>query len=297
MVDYKQWMNDINDDTKITRISIPGTHNSAACHTALPSVQCQGESLTDQLNNGVRFLDFRVGRMLMKEGEESKDLMVVHGKFPVKIPFPLKFSDALKEVLDWLKIAKSETVIVSIKQEGSGEWDNDHDEFGKCIWDRYINPSKNDWYLNPSIPTLGDCRGKAVLFRRFGVQNDELRREFGFDAAWWTYNTTDDDRGEFVVQDFNEVKSKDDLGKKIDYVKSMLNKARSYNEKNDNKLFVNFTSGSNFFDPSVWPQPVSEAMIQGNLDSEFKKGSGILVLDYAEADNWKMPHSLVNSNF
>lgn len=94
MVDYKRWMKELNDDTKISKLAIPGTHNSAACHTALPSVQCQGKSVTDQLNHGVRFLDIRVSKLFMKEGDEAKDLQVIHGKFPVKIPFPLKLTSS-----------------------------------------------------------------------------------------------------------------------------------------------------------------------------------------------------------
>ena len=88
------------------------------------------------------------------------------------------------------------------KQEGSDDWDNSQDEFGKLIWDRYVNPNKDRWYLNTDIPKLGDARGKAILFRRFGVQDEQLKKQFGFSASSWTYNTTNDDRGQFVVQDF-----------------------------------------------------------------------------------------------
>ena len=77
-------------------MSIPGTHNSAACHVALPSVQCQGATVTEQLEHGVRFLDVRVGKLFL--GNDVKDLQVIHGKFPVKIPFPLKLTDTLNEV-------------------------------------------------------------------------------------------------------------------------------------------------------------------------------------------------------
>ena len=91
---------------------------------------------------------------------------------------------------------------MSIKQEGSDDWDNSQDEFGKLIWDRYVNPNKDRWYLNTDIPKLGDARGKAILFRRFGVQDEQLKKQFGFSASSWTYNTTNDDRGQFVVQDF-----------------------------------------------------------------------------------------------
>ena len=295
MVDYKTWLSEIDDNKKISQLSIPGTHNSAACHTALPSVQCQGASVTEQLEHGVRFLDIRVGKLFL--GNDVKDLQVIHGKFPVKIPFPLKLTDTLNEVYKFLKHNSSETVIVSIKQEGSDDWDNANDEFGKLIWDKYVNPNKDKWYLNTDIPRVGDARGKAILFRRFGVQDENLKNQFGFSASFWTYNTTDDDRGQFVVQDFCEVNSAADLPKKIDYVKNLAKRAQDYTSNNDDKLFLNFTSGANFFDKQCWPEPISKAMIEGNIESTFQRGVGVIVLDYAEAENWKLPKALVDTNF
>jgi 1-phosphatidylinositol phosphodiesterase len=297
MVDYKRWMKDVNDDTRLTKLSIPGTHNSAACHIALPSVQCQGESVTDQLEHGVRFLDIRVGKLFLKEGDEAKDLQVIHGKFPVKIPFPLKLSSVLDEVYNFLNNNSSETVIVSLKQEGTDDWHNDQDEFGNLIWDKYVGKNKDKWYLNTDIPKLRDARGKVLLFRRFGVKNQDRSNEFGFNASSWKYNCTEDDCGDFVVQDFCEIQKSDDIPKKVRYVTDLVNKSKDYTKDNDNKLFVNFTSGSNFFDRECWPQPISKAMLDANIHGHFAKGTGIVVLDYIEADNWLLAKKLVDTNF
>ena len=38
-------------------------------------------------------------------------------------------------------------------------------------------------------------------------------------------------------------------------------------------------------------------MIKGNIQETFHKGVGIIVLDYAEADNWKLVKELVDTNF
>lgn len=297
MVNYKTWLKELNDKTEITTLAIPGTHNSAACHTALPSVQCQGASVTEQLEHGVRFFDIRVGKQFLKEGDDAKDLQVIHGKFPVRIPFPRLLTDTLEEVYDFLKDNKSETAIVSIKQEGSDDWNNKEDEFGKLIWDKYVGKNKDKWYLGTDLPKLGDARGKAILFRRFGVQDGDLKKHFGFNASSWKYNTTEDDRGSFVVQDFCEIESSDDISKKVKYVKDLAKKAQDYTKDNDNKLFVNFTSGSNFFDHDCWPQQVAKAMIDGGIEKTFAKGCGIIVLDYIEEEDWKLAKALVNKNF
>lgn len=296
MVNYRNWLSELNDDTRLASLAIPGTHNSFACHTALPSVQCQGESVTDQLEHGVRFLDVRVGKHPLKSNEANQ-FTVVHGKFPVRIPFPLKLTDALHEVYKFLDDNSSETVIVSLKQEGTGEWNNEEDEFGKLIWDHYINANKDKWYLGSDLPKLGDARGKIVLFRRFGVRDDR-GSSYGFDAAYWNYNTIEDDRGSFCVQDFCEIQSADDIPKKVGYVKDLAKKASEHHSTNcDNKLYVNFTSGSNFFNHDCWPQQVAKAMTDHKLQDSFGKGSGIIVLDYVENDNWKMARELVDKNF
>lgn len=300
MVNYGEWMRDVNDDTLLSTLSLPGTHNAAACHTALPSVQCQGASVKDQLNNGVRFLDIRLSKNILKSDEaDQKNLIVCHGKFPVKLLGNVYLKDVLSDVFKYLEEHSSETVIVSLKQEGNGSWDNDQDEFGNLIWDKYVSPNHDRWYLGTEIPRLRDCRGKAILFRRFGVKNEERKNQFGVDAAWWSYNCTHDDRGALQIQDFCEISSVDDIAKKAEYVKSLSKAAVEHNSTNpgDAKLFVNFCSGSNFFDPNCWPSKVAQGLNEQGIAESFGKGSGIIVLDYAEESEWNLVRELVDKNF
>ncbi|ANB12048.1 1-phosphatidylinositol phosphodiesterase [Sugiyamaella lignohabitans] len=299
MVDYSNWLRDVSDDTKLSTLSIPGTHNSAAYHMALPSVQCQDASITEQLENGVRFLDIRVSKNILHSDDQQYNLVVCHGKFPIKLLGNVELSEALDEVYKFLDSHRSETVIVSIKQEGSGTWDNDHDEFGNCIWDRYVNKNKDKWYLGTDIPKVGDTRGKAVLFRRFGVKDQQRKSQFGFEASWWTYNTSNDDRGNLQVQDWCEINKPEDIGTKANYVKEHIKRAVDYNSTNTDsqKLFVNFCSGSNFFDHECWPQKIAEGLDQDKIDETFGKGSGILVLDYAKTNDWRIVREYVNKNF
>lgn len=300
MVNYTEWQREVNDNTLLSALSIPGTHNSAASHTALPSVQCQGESITKQLEHGVRFFDIRVSKNILKSDEnDQKDLVVIHGKFPVKLMGNVYLKDVLQDIYKFLENHRSEVVLVSIKQEGNGTWDNDNDEFGNVIWDRYINKDKNRWYLNTNIPRLGEARGKAVMFRRFGVKNEDRKREFGIDAAWWSYNCTNDDRGSFQVQDWCEISSADDISKKAQYIKDLSKVAVDHNSTNSNdpKLFINFCSGSNFFDPNCWPSKIAEGLTKNKIYESFGKGNGIIVLDYAESDDWKLTKTLVDKNF
>jgi len=307
MVNYTEWLKEQNDDVLLSSLSLPGTHNSAACHTALPSVQCQGAYIKDQLSNGVRFLDIRVSKNILKnDDDEQKNLIVIHGKFPVKLLGNVYLNDVLKDVYEFLKNHSSETVIISIKQEGNGTWDNDNDEFGNLIWDKYIQPNENFWYLNSKIPKIGETRGKIVLFRRFGIKNEDKKQNFGIDASWWSYNCTNDDRGTFQVQDWCEISSIDDISKKAQYIKDLSKIAIDHNstisnnqdnQDNNGKLFINFCSGSNFFDPNCWPSKIAEGLNSNKINEAFGKGNGIIVLDYCESNDWKLVKELVDKNF
>lgn len=301
MVEYQKWMEEQDDNVEISKLSIPGTHNSSACHMALPSVRCQDRSVSTQLRNGVRFFDFRLGKLFFKDDEAGnyvgEELQVIHGKFPVRIPIPLKFSSVLDEIYTFLDQNPSETCIVSIKQEG--EDFNDKNVFPRFVWDHYIDQRREKWYLDGNIPRLGDVRGRIILFRRFGLTDEFRDRQYGIDAAWWPYNTIKDDRGIFQVQDFCEVKSKEDVQTKAGYVKEFLQTASQYNSTSDATptLFVNFCSGANLFDTDCWPEKVADEMNRCDVGGQISKGCGIVILDYAGKDDWALVRRIVDSNF
>lgn len=288
-------MSELDDVTRVTQLSIPGTHNLSACYTALPSVQCQGESVRRQLENGVRFLDVRVGKRYIKKGEDAKELQVIHGKFPVRIPLGKKLQAVLQQVYDFLDEYPSETILISLKQEGTDDWKHDQDEFSNWLWNHHIEPYRNRWYTGKNMPALGECRGKVILFRRFGVR--EQSREYGFEAPSWTYNCPEDDRGTFVVQDYCELQNSSEIEIKVGYVKLLLHKANEYCRDYNDKLYINFCSGLNFFDHACWPEKIARAMRDGKVSDAFAPHLGIVVLDYAEQDNWDMVKRLVDTNF
>jgi 1-phosphatidylinositol phosphodiesterase len=295
----RNWLSQINDNVLLSQLSLPGTHNSAAAHITLPSVQCQGASVTEQLNYGVRFLDIRVARTFFGLCCGPEDLQVIHGNFPVRLPVPVKLIDVLHDVYQFLQEQPSETVLVSIKHEGSDQWQED--EFPNLIWNKYIAPSQDRWYLKGDIPRLGDVRGKAVLFRRFGVKSDQLRSNFGFEASWWKYNTAYDEHDKFTVQDWSEVNEPTDFPTKVGYINEHLQRAVQFNateeavQQDRAKLFLNYCSGSNFFNPQCWPQGVATAVSAGITG--LGHGCGIVIVDFAEHGDWAIVRQLVDANF
>jgi 1-phosphatidylinositol phosphodiesterase len=84
------WMGKLRSDSPLSALSIPGTHNSPTCHTALPSVRCQAKSLREQLDNGVRFLDIRV-QPENPDDANADGLILVHSAFPISLTGNLGF--------------------------------------------------------------------------------------------------------------------------------------------------------------------------------------------------------------
>lgn len=231
---YKNWMSHIPDETNISKLNIPGTHNSGAFFKlSPPSVRCQGGSIDHQLKNGIRFLDIRLSKDYMSRGEKVEELMIVRGKFPVKLSGSYKFRKALDEIYSFLEKNPTETILVSIKFENTMlNFNKATDEFAKLLFQKYIGHNRDRWYLSDQIPTLKYCRGKAILLRRFPVIENGTYKKFGIPSNW-NYSSLTYEDSHICVQDCYEIKSTDDLNKKVKLIKNMITKASDYNVNNN----------------------------------------------------------------
>lgn len=375
----EDWMAGVDDDVHVSSLSIPGTHNSGACfRLSAPSVRCQGASIEEQLAHGVRYLDLRVSKDYMSRGERVDDLIIVHGKLPVRLSGTYKFKSVLEDVHCFLRKHPTETVLISLKFENTMlNWNGDSDEFAKVLFQRYIAHSRDRWYLSDKIPTLKYCRGKAVLLRRFPVLENGVYKRFGIPCTWNSSSPIYNDP-HVCVQDYFEVKTPADLDKKSKLIKSMMAKAQDHHHhrrrqhpphqpdsiggsdssaaaassslfssssessstlssfppcltspsctssamvpsgsssssaaknakrRKDStasaepwapKLFINFCSGASVFSKQFWPSNVEKMLRKHNLDKHYGKGCGIVVLDFAERDDWKLVDKLFRVNF
>lgn len=80
---YKNWMSYIKDEAKITKVAMPGSHNSATMGMS-KLAKCQNGSLYEQYQHGVRFFDIRL------KADKKGRLFVAHGimkGMPAKLAF------------------------------------------------------------------------------------------------------------------------------------------------------------------------------------------------------------------
>lgn len=192
----KSWMSQLPSSTPLTALSIPGTHNSPCYFHALPSVRCQAVSIAQQLSNGIRFLDIRVQPSTNPDNDK---LILVHGAFPISLNGRKAFrSCVLGPVKEFLKECPSETVILSVKREGTGKGTDE--SLSEILFRHYVVKEEGLWWADESIPSLGEARGKIVLLRRFKVHDEGV---WGIDGEYWAYI--------FSSMAWNAVSSNDEL--------------------------------------------------------------------------------------
>ncbi|KAL8794511.1 MAG: hypothetical protein Q9195_002984 [Heterodermia aff. obscurata] len=314
------WMRKFKDSTPLSALSIPGTHNSPTCHKALPSVRCQATSPPEQLDNGIRFFDIRV--QPENPGDPSNDkLVLVHAVFPISLTGAKYFRDLLKEVYTFLDRNPSETLIMSLKREGTGPATDQ--QLSRILHDHYYAPDPTRWFTAARIPTLGEARGKVVLIRRFAL-DDSLNSSggWGIDAATWADNTPNATcpSGDICVQDFYEVLETENIEKKIQYSEAHLERAAACVCAFDNPaaatavvqkkqpFFINFLTASNFWKVGCWPDRIAAKLnpaivehlcVRHNAGEEGggDGGTGIVVCDWVGLrGDWDLVRCVVGMN-
>ncbi|TKA80146.1 hypothetical protein B0A49_00752 [Cryomyces minteri] len=312
------WMQELKDETPLSGISIPGTHNSPTYHKALPSVRCQAVPPRVQLENGVRFFDIRV----QPESPEdpSKDgLVLVHGVFPISLTGNKYFRDLVNVVRTFLDENPSETVIMSVKREGPG---NATDQQLSCILRDHYAGDVGKWFTAPRIPTLGEVRGKITLMRRFAL-DDRIRQEWDgagwcIDAENWAYNTPNDTHGDVCVQDFCEVLETPSIEQKITFCEEHFERAGcltcplpgittdAEHPVPPSPFYLNFLSASNFWKVGCWPEKIAArlnpAVTEFLCEKHHENGEGdgclgIVVCDWVGKDgDWDLVRCIVGMN-
>ncbi|KAI0259923.1 PLC-like phosphodiesterase [Gloeopeniophorella convolvens] len=155
------FLSDVPDWTPLYSVCLPGTHDTMAFY-GWPVSQCQAVStpLATQLLSGIRVLDIRLS---IKKGR----LIAYHGQYPQRATF----KSIVKDLHSFLTSPQSsrETIVVSVKQE-------DYDSHTPEAFSAKVREEVEDgpggmgmWFLENRIPTLGEVRGKAIMFSRFGV--------------------------------------------------------------------------------------------------------------------------------
>ncbi len=167
-VPASDWMANIPNNTPISLLGIPGTHDTATYNQGDLAwggwVKTQDRSILDQLERGIRFLDIR-GRLI------GETLAIHHGS----VYLDMTFQDVIDTCRQFLQQHPTETILLNL----GDEYEHDSTFTYHQIFLKYYTANKylDDthtrelWDLGATIPTLGSVRGKIVLIRSFALDS------------------------------------------------------------------------------------------------------------------------------
>lgn len=249
------WMTALSDNLHLSELSIPGTHDTGTGTDGVSAgmYKCQNYTIPSQLNFGIRYFDLRV---------KQSDLGIFHGNNDCEI----NLSDVLTYFNDFLKNNEKETILMQIKGEDGKASEN----LGE-----FFNEEKNksliaNVYMDSKIPTLGQARGKIILFRRFDKPNNNYPWGINVHDQWpddsiALFMTSDGDNIFIEDRFFDSSETIHDSKEKSNLVEMGINHA----QMNKDVFHILFTSIAGRVTHTPWNYAWGESVLE--IDPEMSK--------------------------
>jgi len=291
------WMETVPDETKLSNMSIPGTHDSCTQHVDMRYIfQCQDASVATQLKYGYRYLDMR---LVLEKRSGQETLVLKHNIARCKVsdsPFSrtLTLADVLKDVYAFLDEHPSETVILCMKAENSKD---DVADVQSVLYEA-ISREPDRWYLKNEIPTLGEVRGKIVLATRFddklAVGSERCGLYFGW-ADQGDRTVLENPTAVSAINGSETLCVQDrynyDTDDKINAIRTCLDNSQAA----EDTFFLNFTSTSGS-GAVGFPKEYAKHINLDLYDYDWQAGTayGIVIVDFAPK---KIAEKIYQTNF
>lgn len=163
VAELSSWMSMIEDDTLLTELVIPGSHDSGTKGMNL-FAETQDKTYLEQLERGFRYFDTRV----MYTGGEFYMYHSVKGE--------MKYSQVLEDVKAFLDENPTETVILDFQWTEGGNDKGIFDMLEEKLGDKLINVEGESALEFVKALTLGEARGKCLIF--VGQNESNLDRPY-----------------------------------------------------------------------------------------------------------------------
>lgn len=241
---HLDWMKDIPDNTRLSQMTIPGTHDSCSLF-GICCARTQTWTLVEQMRAGLRYFDIRLRRI-------DNTLRAYHGFVDQKETF----DHILIYAFDFLDKNPTETIIMEIISE------YDPKNSTKSFRELYEDDTKsyNDKivsYNNKDI-TLGEIRGKLLVVKVFEGSTSRIPN--------------------FLIQNSWSVNFRCYMNKKKRKIKENLHRAIAIN---DNQIFLNYLSASSDY---AMMTPYTAAKQCNEIPMRYHGRLGIVLADYPGED-------------
>lgn len=225
------WMGALRDDTPLTSLSVPGTHDTMTYAIGGDVLRCQNRNLTAQLAAGLRYVDVRA-RL------RDDALHVYHGDGDTGF----SYQDVLLELFAFLARNPTEAVVMRLKQEGAPLGDRNTLTFEQAFNYASHNSSitakqaaRHMYAWDPAapLPTLGRLRSKIFVLQDFPADGGGPANKYGI--AW--------EGDQMVLEDLYSIPDVAHLADKWAAIRDALAKAAA--DRLDNKaLYLAHLSAS-----------------------------------------------------
>lgn len=159
---YTDWMKNINDDTYLNDIVIPGSHD-AGSYDMVWLGETQKYTIEEQLNVGVRYFDIRVN---YKDGEYVIFHSIING---------VKFIPILNDIKEFIIKNPTEVLLLDFQHFNGKSQSGVYDLITEYLYDNNLlvvnDTTKSDLEFINSLK-LKDVRGKCIIF--WGDRSSDL---------------------------------------------------------------------------------------------------------------------------
>lgn len=280
------WMQNLPDETRLCKLSIPATHDSGALLGG-EALQTQDITISQQLEGGIRGFDIRL------QADSNGKLGVYHSIQYQNITWE---DNVLPDFIHFLQKHPGETLIVSVKKE-----DGDSQGYRDLLTASLKNPAHTAYFVQDfrGDLTLGECRGKIVFLHRTSI-GSEYPGAFCTD---WADNDTFDmplqgangTQGESSIEDIYSYKNAGSSSYKADITFANM-KAAMESPKTSNKWFLSFASATAL--PVDGPKDFSD-VVNASLIQKLQgvnQPCGIVLIDFAGSEDGKTLTRLLIEN-
>lgn len=252
------WMKDIPDETKLSEMTIPGTHDSLSLF-GICCARTQTWTLVEQMKAGLRYFDIRLRRI-------NDTLRGYHGFVDQKE----MFDSVLVYIFNFLEQNPTETIIIEVISEydplnSTKSFEELYNEYAKPYGDRIVS------YENKDI-TLGEIRGKLFVIKVFEGSTRNIAN--------------------FFIQNAWSVNFRCYMNNKKRKIKENFHRAISINNK---QIYLNYLSASSDY---AMMTPYTAAKQCNELALRYHGRLGIVLADYPGEDLIKhlIDQNFINPN-
>ena len=238
------WMKNIPDETRLSEMTIPGTHDSCSLY-GICFARTQTWSLPEQMMAGIRFFDIRL-RLY------NNTLRSFHAFVDQKDTFDIILSYAL----NFLNQYPSETIIMQIITEYKAK--NCTKNMSE-LYEEYTKNYKNKIYVYQNHDVkMGEIRGKILIIKIFNRSTRYIPN--------------------FIIQNNWTVNCRFLMNKKKRRIKENFHRAIAIN---NNKIFLNYLSSSSDY---AMMTPYTAAKKCNKIALRYNGRLGIILADYPGED-------------